>query len=222
MPRRRKKKTGRRNKRRVRRKRRSNPTTTIIRAPSGFPDKLLVKLKYPFEWNPALSFEEEYVFRGNGAQDPEFTGVGAQPIGYDEWSSFYDSYRVFASKIKIMASNETPNTDVTFSVYPHVSSTGDTTNAVWANAYVRQKTVTNERPTTIVSYMKTSKIKGRPDLIVTVEDSFGASTSGVPAQQWYWHVQFEANSSVNMVKVYARIIITYYIQFDARKFLSIS
>lgn len=45
-------------------------------------------------------------FRANSIYDPNFTGVGHQPMGHDEWSSFYNHYQVKASRIKCQLANQ--------------------------------------------------------------------------------------------------------------------
>lgn len=42
-------------------------------------------------------------FRANSLFDPDRTGTGHQPIGFDEWAVFYNRYTVVSSKIKIIA-----------------------------------------------------------------------------------------------------------------------
>lgn len=41
-----------------------------------------------------------YVFRANSLYDPDYTGVGHQPLGYDQFSPMYKQYCVVGVKIK--------------------------------------------------------------------------------------------------------------------------
>lgn len=40
-------------------------------------------------------------FRANSIFDPNFTGVGHQPMGHDQWSAFYNHYCVVSSKCRV-------------------------------------------------------------------------------------------------------------------------
>lgn len=40
-----------------------------------------------------------YVFRMNSCFDPDFSFIGHQPLGYDQWKTFYNSYCVIGAKI---------------------------------------------------------------------------------------------------------------------------
>jgi hypothetical protein len=60
------------------------------------PDSLFVKLKYvdQFVLNPTSASTDNYVFRANSLFDPNYTGTGHQPYGYDQWATFYSSWVV--------------------------------------------------------------------------------------------------------------------------------
>ncbi len=66
------------------------------------PDRVLTKLRY-FEslvLDVALGVAT-YVFRLNSVHDPDFTGTGHQPTGYDQWSSFYQNWRVLRASFHL-------------------------------------------------------------------------------------------------------------------------
>lgn len=47
-----------------------------------------------------------HVFSANGAYDPNVTGVGNQPRGFDELMALYDQYTVVKSKIEVRFANQ--------------------------------------------------------------------------------------------------------------------
>lgn len=46
------------------------------------------------------------LFRANSCFDPDYTGVGHQPSGFDQWAAFYDHYVVLGSKITVTVSSQ--------------------------------------------------------------------------------------------------------------------
>lgn len=51
----------------------------------------------------------QYTFRSNDLYDPDVTGTGNQPLGYDEWSRFYPNWIVLGSKIRVTLSSSAIN-----------------------------------------------------------------------------------------------------------------
>lgn len=69
--------------------------------------KKVVKLRYSEQVsiNPAAGFAGDYVFSANSLFDPNVTGTGHQPYGFDQMSAFFNHYCVIGSKCTITAIN---------------------------------------------------------------------------------------------------------------------
>jgi len=50
-----------------------------------------------------------YVFSANGIFDPDITGTGGQPMGFDQMMIFYNHYTVVRSRIRLEVANLTTN-----------------------------------------------------------------------------------------------------------------
>lgn len=59
----------------------------------------------------------EYNFSANGLYDPNISGTGHQPMGFDQLMEFYDHYTVIGSKIKVIFN---PVTSTSVSIPPYV------------------------------------------------------------------------------------------------------
>lgn len=68
----------------------------------GFPIKATTKLRYneTISMNPATGVVQAYSYRANSCFDPNQTGTGHQPMGFDSWANIYNHYIVLGSKIK--------------------------------------------------------------------------------------------------------------------------
>lgn len=81
----------------------------------GFPKTQMVRLRYCQEvtLDAVANGIAQHQFRCNSVYDPDYTGVGHQPMNFDIWSSVYDHYTVIRSRCKA-----TPIIDTTTQVLP--------------------------------------------------------------------------------------------------------
>lgn len=70
-----------------------------------FGEKFYTKLRYneahKFAAQSNLNFATSYKYRLNGLFDPNFTGLGHQPMGYDELTTIYKKATVVGAKITV-------------------------------------------------------------------------------------------------------------------------
>lgn len=75
----------------------------LVGANLPFPNTLRKTLRYvetKFGLNPGVGgTTQSYVFTANGLYDPNITGTGHQPMGYDQLMELYDHYKVTHCKI---------------------------------------------------------------------------------------------------------------------------
>lgn len=68
----------------------------------GFPNSIITKLRYGslIQLNSTtITPLARHLFRCNSCFDPDFTGVGHQPLYYDSYTAIYDQYVVIGAKI---------------------------------------------------------------------------------------------------------------------------
>lgn len=92
-------------KRYVRKRRAARRVTR--RAPSWFPfgKSRSCKLRYheTITIDPSIGAAGTYTFSANGMYDPNISGVGHQPYGFDQLCALYNHYYVMGAKIRITA-----------------------------------------------------------------------------------------------------------------------
>lgn len=93
--------------RRVSRRRRNLPI-------NGFPKSVMARLRYTEEFNMncgSLS-STNYIFHANSAYDPNYSGGGHQPRGFDRFMAMYDHFTVVGSKITVQYANKSGGNDI--------------------------------------------------------------------------------------------------------------
>lgn len=75
--------------------------------PAGLSYKRKVMLRYCTQQvlTGTSGAKGQYVFRCGSIFDPDYTGGGHQPLGHDEWATFYNNYSVVQSFISVQPVN---------------------------------------------------------------------------------------------------------------------
>jgi hypothetical protein len=83
----------------MRARRFQNPTTTDI----GLPLERLVKMRYSsyVDFAGTSGVLETQVVSCGDIHDPDISGIGHQPLGYDQWTTFFGDYVVVRSRIEV-------------------------------------------------------------------------------------------------------------------------
>lgn len=86
---------------------------------AGQPKWKVVKMRYveQLSLNAGIAAIAGHTFRANSIFDPDQSGAGHQPMGHDEWSSFYNHYTVLGSKITVTFSNQHANDPMVAGVF---------------------------------------------------------------------------------------------------------
>jgi hypothetical protein len=57
--------------------------------------------------DPSVGTALDYIFLANSCYDPNYSGTGHQPMGFDQWMTFYDHFHVISSTIKATFTSNT-------------------------------------------------------------------------------------------------------------------
>lgn len=129
-----------------------------------------------------------HVFRANDLYDPDFTGVGHQPRGFDELMAFYEKFTVIGGRVRV----DIPCSDVNLMLYIGLSNTSTALNR---NAYEElnnfKKVIVGGRSGT--GSPRTVYFKYNPNKYLAVskplsESDLSGGSSASPTRQCYLHV----------------------------------
>lgn len=187
------------------------------------PDRTVVTLRYTekVQFNPAAT-SYEYIYRGNSINDPNFTGTGGRPVGYTEWSSFYNRYRVVGSSISLHILGSTATS---ISVFPSLSNTGVSGYAdAVSQPYAKCVQVAGSGGLNVKrlsNKMGSAKISGQR---IMQDDLYAASFGSDPSAAWYWCINMDAGASnvdiTVTVTIYYRVILYRKKSFDTSTLLA--
>ncbi len=108
----------------------TSPPKPLTTRGNGLPASRKATLRYVSEItiNPGVT-PSNYIFTANGLFDPDITGVGHQPMGFDQYATFYNHYTVIAANITVECINSSTTTPalVGINITPAATFTGTNT-----------------------------------------------------------------------------------------------
>jgi hypothetical protein len=209
---------------------RTNPVVGISRSLQLIcPAAMRVPIKYSCRLAllSAIGVYVEHNFTGNGLFDPDVTGTGTQPTGFDQWMAFFQRYRVIASHFRARVINPTAATNAAamadISIVPTNTTTAFANSDIAGSQPYARRNLVNEigmgpnGPARLEASMETDLILGTSRDAVISEENYSGTASANPSNLWYWRLTQEpADLASNSTGIY-EIEITYLVDFYERQ-----
>jgi len=210
-------------KRAYKRKRKSNVRNNrITRSLSVLPDKFRTKLPYHtvIDLSGGASSKIEHVLNLNSIFDVDFTGIGHQPLGHDQFAGLYNKYRVVSNSVRVQfCVSTTGGSNLIVGMFPA------TTTALLANdeticeqQRTRYKVVGTPSSNSVTTLRKKFYIKQ-----LSGNDDNGNLQSVVgsnPAEQWHLHLFTQTLDKVSVPDVYCDVYMMFEVEFFDRLVLT--
>jgi hypothetical protein len=177
-----------------------------------FPARVVKRLRY----NDVVSITTtagavgSYVLRANDLFDPDFTGTGHQPMGFDALCLFYNHFCVVRSKLTVAFQNT-----VACPVHSSVRVDGDSTLITVPSRIIElggnvmvdleQKTTAGSTRVAELS-VDIGKLQGVAQSSITSDPSLQGSAGASPLECTYFHMQIWNDNGVSG-SVYANFIL---------------
>jgi hypothetical protein len=194
-------------------------TSTTSDAFTGIPDVKHVKLKYTTFLLMTGTPTSTWKFRGNSIHDPDFTGVGGQPLGHDQWNNFYEKYMVKSSSIDVQILNNATTAgpgNVLINLLPQDSNVTRNYQELSDSQYNKNRFVApvsaGQNGIFMKHFISTKKIMGDNVLDDLYEADFGSN----PSEQWYWTLQADNFNQFSQHSLDVKVTITYYVKLFQR------
>lgn len=177
--------------------------------------KVTLRYAQKFAINSALGLAGSQVFRANSLFDPDFSGSGHQPRGFDQLMTMYDHYQVVGGQCKIMTAQ--PDISAVVGI-----SLRDTNAAVSAyidyfetnpNNLVMGVCGYGGEPFHLTSSYSQKKFFGNGKL----EEQFEGSVAANASEGAFYHVFQTAVNDVSPCVLYYTVVIDYIAIFTEPK-----
>lgn len=185
------------------------------------PDQTYVKLVYHDIIQEDSQPSNTHLFRLNSIFDPDFTGVGGQPLGVDQWRNFYTDYQCTGSSIKVTVLNASSSQNSVVAVFPSSVSTINPISDAIEQPYSRYKWVgvnTGMNRAVIKNYMSVKRLEARSTDSINYAADFNAN----PTITKFWHIAFASADGVANVQLTLDVRMVFYCKLFRRRQLTAS
>jgi len=196
------------------------------------PDRLRIKL--PYVENivnyAAAATPIEYTFNANDLYDPNRSGVGHQPMIFDQIAAFYDRYYVSACSFRadlISGSSGIYTGSGVIMVIPNNSITALTATLtptiIMEQEKLRKKYFSNNGGSkdrvTLTHYQTTKRMPVAPG---RYSYDASAAVGAQPVDGWYWHVIIASQDDASTISASVRYKLVFSCEFSQRKMVASS
>lgn len=112
-------------------------TSILQRTTPIFPLSKFVKNQIYYEYSlslsPAIGSVASYAFSANGLYDPNITGTGHQPLGFDQMELLYEHYNVLHSHCKVTFANSNANNATRVAIFIAPDTTTQAPTSIMEN-----------------------------------------------------------------------------------------
>lgn len=183
---------------------RKSPTTNVQRGLSPIAARTITKLKYVGLYERSLtdSTLDQYSFRLNSLFDPDLTGTGHQPLGFDQIKLFYTRYRVFSVDWVLQVSNR-GDQPVRVACIPHnaTSITYSNMEHVCESPRAQHRHIgynTGNGTCTMRGHCNLPSINGVTSSVYKSDDAYQAQISSSPTEQIDLSIFLLTTASINV------------------------
>lgn len=181
------------------------------------PDTLYTKLVYnEILGRTPANFVDNYVFTINSPYDPNFTGVGSQPAGFDQYATLYNSYQCLGSAISVKIINYSNVSGIYYAINPQRDSTAILYQDAVEQPYNRRAlcgTAGSINIKRLSNFMRLKKLVGRE----TADLQYSSAVTASPTALYYWMLSFFSSDGSTNLTYTMEVQIKYYVKFFNRK-----
>lgn len=192
--------------------RKRRPLTNVNRSLTPFAARYITKMKYSQVALFSLTNGYTQVMNLNSVYDPDRTGIGHQPYGFDQLTPIYNRYRVISCSYSITAYNGT--TPIRFGVLPtnEAPPIGDMNELCEQprSRWVIQ--LPNGNTQTVKGTVSIPSLVGRTKSQYMADDRYQAQVSGSPQELALLCIYAQSMANVN-VDCNVTITLNYTVEF---------
>lgn len=204
----------------IRARRMTKKNRTNVRLGLGFPKKITVTHTYHEQVNLTTGVSGSTaanLFSCNSLFDPNTSGVGHQPLYFDQMSALYNHYTVIGAKIVVRCNKTTTDvipTTVGIKINDDTSTTTNI-NTLCEQSLTKHRVVSSGNPVVVLTNKWSAKKMFGGSILGN--DQLQGSAGASPAEQSYFEIFANSEASATQTNVMCDVTITYIAVWDELK-----
>lgn len=188
-------------------------------------ERIFTKLKYSeiLIFTSTAGAITDNIYSQNDLFDPNVTGTGHQPMGFDQLAVLYNRYRVFGSKVTLRCSQTGTGTQQALTGTVSLQSTASVTPSTAIGVPPeRDSTITRtvgaagESNGILSAAAKVGTARGVTATAVRNDPAYSAIVTTDPATQTYWHIYYNTADGATTSTCTINVLIEYDCEFFSR------
>lgn len=191
--------------------------TSVQRGVGPFSPRAVTTLKYceRITVNCTAGVPNIYQFNVNSIYDPNRTGTGHQPYGFDQWAGIYGRYKVFAVSYRILFYNSTGagNQGITILMNNSTASLGTDYNTIMELPRSINSILSSQytQPKLMKGHIYLPRLNGSTKEAYMADDRFQAQISANPTETMIMHIVNYIESTTSNVEF--EVQFKYHVEF---------
>lgn len=145
--------------------------------------------------------------------DPYVSAGGHQPLGFDQWSTMFYSYRVMGMSYTITCQSTTIHSRLTCVAYANIDAYSITLlSSALERKYSRSATFGADRDGRMKGYVSVAKLWGLPLSVIKTEDNYSALVTANPVNLAYLNFSVYNPTAAN-AEVILNVQLNYFVEF---------
>jgi len=192
-----------------------DPSYTSFQAQPPVAQRMRTVLRYSETVQRSGLSTYDYLWRLNSLFDPNQTGTGHQPKGFDQLAAFYQRYRVYRVRWEVMCWHSNSAVASHLIVVPTNSATTYTDAADAIEAVFAKHTIcTLYEPKKLTGVVDLAKLNGKTHVAYAADDTTQALVSASPTEVLDLHVFSEALDGSTTILVYHTVTLQFDVEFS--------
>lgn len=194
---------------------------TTVNVGLGFPKKLLMTHKYSQVIVPTCTSGalQTYSFSCNSLYDPDVSGVGHQPMYFDQLTALYDHYTVIGSQVTIKVSHLVPtnySARVGCMINDDSTVTPTSMNSLCENSLAKHRLLASGQTNPVIFNLKWSAKKTFGGSILA-NDNLQGSNSASPSEQSMYSIFVQPTDEITTNSYVVEVLFKYITVWDELK-----